>query len=153
MRISAVCLPLFCVSTEMISNWVPNPIKCFLLSVIGQNRPSLRFLFRRRQPRSLLYSARGDAHATGKNVIFFSAAFRDRVERERWNRAGSIFFPRAPGVCVCSILLAPRRRAPPLSKFTHQNPIHNNHHLAEKSDRVKIWRNGFDRESACASET
>jgi hypothetical protein len=112
MRISAVCLPLFCVSTEMISNWVPNPIKCFLLSVIGQNRPSLRFLFRRRQPRSLLYIAKGDAHATGKNVIFFSVAFRDRVEREMESRWQHFLCSRARRLCMFDSSCAPTTCAP-----------------------------------------
>jgi len=64
----------------MISNWVPNPIKCFLLSVIGQNRPSPVSI--QETPAAHSCIVQGDAHATGKNVIFFSAAFRDR-ERER----------------------------------------------------------------------
>lgn len=134
MRISnPPALPL-CVSTEMISNWVPNPIKCFLLSVIGQNRPS-RAVSIQETPAAACKEMR----APWQNVIFLHALHSEKREIES-RRQLFLFLARL--ACVLSMILLLRWwRAPLLSKFTHQNPIHNNHHLMRRR-RVKIWRNG-----------
>lgn len=141
--LESACAPSLRVSTEMISNWVPNPIKCFLLSVIVRTDPLGPFLFRRRRQSLVRRCARH-----GKTLSFSTHCIQKKREIES-RRQLFLFLARL--ACVRSMILLLRWwRAPLLSKFTHQNPVHNNHHLmAAESQNLEEWKRVHVRDLMC----